>query len=617
VRPGLLGLLILASTSRHSGQGQVSWAGPPLFILDVQGTALDEFPSGVKALNGTMTVVDKNGQRMLRASSPSEFLITLPQNLPAAFTVVVDLIPKACCNPEDFMLEGTPTRNRGVASAELTWHPEHIMAVGGGGEMYQSDMPADLAASTPGNLTQLVWEFSGTTIKLYTNGRRMYTLDKQFARGRVLRVWLGGQDEGLHAVHLAGLSVLDGAVAAGVIAATAGLPGGGAVSSNPQVNSATSLSSTRLAGRAGGSTGTGSGTATQQSASTGGALPTVVSNVSVAQGTSGPVVNWLPVSVPAVYSVRRWKIDDQTCCNNASPPTPALNGPPWQDAPLPVAGTYVYEVTATMSGGVASGQAQFIKLTTGGHIAVAAPPPAPPPPVVSAPIATVSGLAGSSTLVFGPATLTATPRQGWGVVLDWPEVVNGQYYLVERGPTNQSFGLFTTIVPTIRPPKAGSFFLDDVTMLPGSTSFYRIKVDFPDGTFAYSPIARFDAPTQVAQATNLTVSRRGPCDVSSPFGGCTPPAPNSTSIQYWLLTWSWVPAPGVLTQDYRDEFLEDPSKGFVVSLGGTWYAGNPPSYQQSYPIGFIKQVRFCISVVRPMMGADPITNGTCLVADIP
>jgi hypothetical protein len=105
---------------------------PYLFTLDLAGTALDEFPSAVKALNGTMTVVDKDGQHMLRASSPSELLVTLPAVLPAVFTVEVDLIPKSCCAPEDLMLEGTPARNRGVASVELTWHSSHIMAVGGG-----------------------------------------------------------------------------------------------------------------------------------------------------------------------------------------------------------------------------------------------------------------------------------------------------------------------------------------------------------------------------------------------------------------------------------------------------------------------------------------------------
>ena len=155
-----LAFLLLAIPAVSTAQSTLTWAGPPLFILDVQGTPLDEFPNGVKALNGVMTTVDKNGQRMLMASSPSEFLITLPQVLPAAFTVIMDVIPKACCAPDDIMLEGTPTRNRGVASVELTWQPAHIMAVGGGGEMYQSDMPADLAASTPGNLTRLVFEFN-------------------------------------------------------------------------------------------------------------------------------------------------------------------------------------------------------------------------------------------------------------------------------------------------------------------------------------------------------------------------------------------------------------------------------------------------------------------------
>ena len=111
-----------------AGKGGVSRPGPYLFVLDLAGTPLDEFPSGVKALNGTMTVVDKNGQHMLKASSPSELLITLPQVLPSDFTVVLDFIPKGCCAPEDIMLEGTPTRNRGVASVELTWQPAHLMA---------------------------------------------------------------------------------------------------------------------------------------------------------------------------------------------------------------------------------------------------------------------------------------------------------------------------------------------------------------------------------------------------------------------------------------------------------------------------------------------------------
>ena len=223
--------LVFGWTALCASAAPAQGGGPYLFVLDLQGTALDEFPSAVKALNGTMTVVDKNGQHMLRASSPSEFLITLPQVLPPDFTVEVDLIPKSCCNPDDFMLEGTATMNRGAASAQLTWHPARISAVGGGGEMYQSDMPADLAASTPGNLTHLVATLSGTTVKLYTNGRRLYTLNKQFVRGRVLRVWLGGQDDNLNAVYLAGFRIMAGVQPPASIASNQGGSGGG--SNNP------------------------------------------------------------------------------------------------------------------------------------------------------------------------------------------------------------------------------------------------------------------------------------------------------------------------------------------------------------------------------------------------
>jgi hypothetical protein len=134
----LLGALAVET---GAGTGGPSHPGPYLFVLDLAGTPLDEFPSGVRVRNGTMSVVNKNGQHMLRASSPSELLITLPQASPLDFTVEVDLIPKSCCNPEDLMIEGTPAMNRGPTSAQLTWHPAHLMVVGGG-TLYQADMLA-------------------------------------------------------------------------------------------------------------------------------------------------------------------------------------------------------------------------------------------------------------------------------------------------------------------------------------------------------------------------------------------------------------------------------------------------------------------------------------------
>src|ERR1043166_8986736 len=269
----------------------------PIFALDLASTPLDEFPASVKALTGVMTVVDKSGQHMLKASSPSEFLITLPQVLPADFTIELEVIPKGCCAPDDIMLEGTATMNRGPASAQLTWQPERISAVGGGGEAYEGAMPADLAAATPGNLTHVVVEFQGTQIKLYTNGRRLYTLDKQFARGRVLRVWLGGADDGLNAAYLASFPIGLGAAAPSVIA---------------------------------GGPPPGSQTASQSQALIGPTPATMTMAPKVTLGPAGPVLQWSSISNVKGYTVRRWKADDPSCCNNASGAQQAVST--WQAA---------------------------------------------------------------------------------------------------------------------------------------------------------------------------------------------------------------------------------------------------------------------------------------------
>jgi len=66
----------------------------------------------------------------------------------------------------------------------------------------------------------VVVTFDGTEVKLYTNGQRLFTLaDRRFMRSRVLRVFLGGQDEGDQAVYLAGLRITAGATAPMVLAA--------------------------------------------------------------------------------------------------------------------------------------------------------------------------------------------------------------------------------------------------------------------------------------------------------------------------------------------------------------------------------------------------------------
>lgn len=179
-----------------------------LFELDLAATQLGESPRQLKLLSGSAELVQKDGVRMLKASSRTEFLITLPEFLPEAFTLEFALVPKQCCNPEDLAFEGTRTINQGAASARIAWDSDGSLIVVGGGNTYDSPMPEDLKVSLPGVLTEVSARFDSATVSLYTNGRRLYTLsDRRFVRGKVLRVFLGGQDDADQAVHLARLRV--------------------------------------------------------------------------------------------------------------------------------------------------------------------------------------------------------------------------------------------------------------------------------------------------------------------------------------------------------------------------------------------------------------------------
>ena len=181
-----------------------------LFALDLSGTPVGESPSSIKLLKGNLEVVIQGGVRMLKASSASEFLVTLAQVLPADFTLEFDLIPKSCCPPPDLTFEGTPTINQGPGSAHLLWQADgYLGVIGGAQDNYETPMPDDLRATLRGVRTQVEVSFAGPTVKLYTNGRRLYTLDRQFARGQVLRVFLGGESDA-NPVYLAGLRIATG-----------------------------------------------------------------------------------------------------------------------------------------------------------------------------------------------------------------------------------------------------------------------------------------------------------------------------------------------------------------------------------------------------------------------
>jgi hypothetical protein len=207
-----------------AGQGTFAPGTREILALSFASTQPGQLPAGVRLVNGRVDVVDKDGVRMLRATGPAEFVVTLPEALPTDFTLEFDLIAKPDGGSDDLTFEGTARRSASSVSAEVKWSPTTQSVSGGGLNEFSAATPASLSETLPGQLARIIASFSGTTLKLYTNGVRLYTLtDRLFVRGTVLRVVLGGQDEE-HAVYLARLRVAAGAGSLAAATSVVALP---------------------------------------------------------------------------------------------------------------------------------------------------------------------------------------------------------------------------------------------------------------------------------------------------------------------------------------------------------------------------------------------------------
>lgn len=184
-----------------------------LFDLNAPPPPPDEQPKkprpGIRVIRGAWTPVQKDGARMFKASQATELLVSLLEPLPGDFTLEFELVPKECCNPQDLSFEGTPMIDQGERSAHILWDSDQaLQVIGGAADNFETPLPEDFKVILPGVPTEVTASFQGGTIKLYTNGRRLYTLTgRQFARGKVLRVFLGAQNATDQAVYLAKLRI--------------------------------------------------------------------------------------------------------------------------------------------------------------------------------------------------------------------------------------------------------------------------------------------------------------------------------------------------------------------------------------------------------------------------
>ena len=321
-----LGLLIGFVPVEAPGQSTATSGFAPgardIVNIDFKGTSVGVFPGSLRLLQGNLEVVDKAGVRMLRASSPSDFVINLPEVLPPKFTIELDLIPKACCNPDDLMLEGVISGSRSSVSAQLTWKPSHLMVVGGNPQMFQMDMPEAIYATLPSTLTHVAVSFDNETVTMYTNGKRLYTLtDRKFVRGQLVHVSLGGQDDDKYAVYLARVRVADASTTAVATTTVNAVPATTTAVATTTINAVPATTTGTITP----SSGT-SGTVARTIKSSAVKCPAVTNFKAVANGANAAVLSWTPMSSSCQtiaettgehlsdFYLTRWRTQDSNSC---------------------------------------------------------------------------------------------------------------------------------------------------------------------------------------------------------------------------------------------------------------------------------------------------------------
>ncbi len=185
-----------------------------IFFTDFSEDRVGNFARGLKYRAGAMDVVDRDGMRLLRATSRAEFLVPVGRQLPERFTLELDVLaPAEQLGGYDLLaFEGGPERARSETSAEVNWNTGGTAIMGGGQSLATSDVriPGPMLAALLGRVAHVRVLMDGAYFKLYVNERRMYNIPElAFRRDSVIRVFLRGSEEPGQELYLARIRVAE------------------------------------------------------------------------------------------------------------------------------------------------------------------------------------------------------------------------------------------------------------------------------------------------------------------------------------------------------------------------------------------------------------------------
>ncbi len=184
-----------------------------IVYTDFSDDKVGNFARRLKYKGGSMDVVERDGVKMLRANSRSQFLIPVGRVLPARFTLEIDVIaPATYLQGYDVLaFEGGPVLERGAKSAEINWNTSGTVIIGGGlGANSEVSLPDDMYKTLLGQVAHIRMLMDGDYFKLYVNERRMYNIPElPFMRDSVIRVSMRGAEDPEMAFYIASIRVAE------------------------------------------------------------------------------------------------------------------------------------------------------------------------------------------------------------------------------------------------------------------------------------------------------------------------------------------------------------------------------------------------------------------------
>ena len=167
-----------------------------LYYNDYSEDVVGNFPKRLGFKSGNMEVAELDGQRYLRATAPSVLTITLPEVLPARFTIEIDVINRKSLDGAAFALQGTLLQMRDGKNSTITWGAGGAGLTGGGGGETQYGYNDAVSARYRGRPAQIRILGDGEYIKVYIGEKRFVNIpNANFARTTALNLWLDARGD--------------------------------------------------------------------------------------------------------------------------------------------------------------------------------------------------------------------------------------------------------------------------------------------------------------------------------------------------------------------------------------------------------------------------------------